>query len=59
MYLWDIDRLKEDLKTDAFTEKDRFMYAFMFIAFGVIGTEPSIYVLIENSNCSGIVKLVA
>ena len=50
MYFWKIDRLKEDHKSEAFTEKDRFIYAFIYIAIGVIGFEFMMYVPIENPN---------
>jgi uncharacterized membrane-anchored protein YitT (DUF2179 family) len=39
MYFWNIEKLKEDIRADRVTEKDRFIYALIYLAFSVISFE--------------------
>lgn len=39
MYFWKIENLKEDIKNNNFTEKDRFIYVFIYIVLGAITME--------------------
>lgn len=50
MYFWKIEALKQDIKSNHFYEKDRFSYAFIFIALSVIGMEAMMYAPIEDPN---------
>jgi len=50
MYFWSIDKLKEDQRSGKFTEKDRFIYAFIQIALSIIGMQSVRYMSFENSN---------
>jgi len=50
MYFWKIKQLKEDIKTGRFTEKDRFVYAFIYIVLCAAGIEAMSYLPIENPN---------
>mgnify|MGYP000541776181 CR=1 FL=1 len=50
MYFWKIEELKEDIKTDNFAEKDRFIYAFIYLALSAIGMEAMMHMPIENPN---------
>jgi hypothetical protein len=50
MYFWNVERLKEDIKADNFKEKDRFDYAFIYIALSAIGMEATTYMPVESPN---------
>lgn len=50
MYFWKIEKLKEDIKSDNFNEKDKFLYAFIYIAFGVVAMELLSYFPVESPN---------
>lgn len=39
MYFWNIEKLKEDIRADRTTEKDRFIYALTYLGLGAIGVE--------------------
>ncbi len=50
MYFWKIDKLKEEIKAGKLTEKDRFLYALIYIVFGAIGMETMMLLPLENGN---------
>ena len=39
MYSWNIEKLKEDIRADRSPEKDRFIYALIYLGLGAIGVE--------------------
>ena len=50
MYFWKIEQLKEDIKSNRLSEKDRFIYTFIYIALGAIAMESMIWMPLENPN---------
>jgi len=44
MYFWKIENLKQDIITPKFSEKDRFIYAFIYISLSVIMIEALTYI---------------
>lgn len=50
MYFWNILQLKEDIRSGDFGEKDRFIYAFIYIALATIGMEVSGIIPLEDRN---------
>ncbi len=50
MYFWKIENLKQDIQEKQLTEKDKFIYTFISILFGVIGMELMILMPTENTN---------
>ncbi|TOO77290.1 hypothetical protein CGH30_25110, partial [Vibrio parahaemolyticus] len=39
MYFWDVQSLKNDIRANKLSEKDKFLYMFLSIAFVTIGIE--------------------
>ena len=50
MYFWKIEKLKEDIKSDRFSEKDRFAYFIVGITLSAIGMETTTGLVEENPN---------
>ena len=50
MYFWKIEKLKEEISQNKFDEKDRFSYAFIYIAMTAIFMEAMSYLPVENPN---------
>lgn len=50
MYFWKIESLKEDIKANEFTEKDRFIYAFIYVALSANAMEAMTHMPVENPN---------
>lgn len=50
MYFIKINKLKEDIREKRFGEKDRFIYAFIYIFLNTLFIEFSLYFPIEESN---------
>ena len=50
MYFWKIEALKEDIKKDQFTEKDRFVYGLIYIVLCAAGMEAMMRLPIESPN---------
>ncbi len=50
MYFWKIEDLKRDIKEKQLTEKDRFIYALIFVVFSAIGMELVALMPMENGN---------
>ncbi len=50
MYFWKIEALKEDIKSNKFTEKDRFVYGLIYIVLCAAGMEAMIRLPIESPN---------
>jgi uncharacterized membrane-anchored protein YitT (DUF2179 family) len=58
MYFWNIENLKADIKADNFGEKDRFIYAFIYIALSAVGMEAMMRMPVENPNIWDLVNSV-
>ncbi len=50
MYFWNIEALKNDIRADNFSEKERFIYFVIYFVFSAIGLELVMYMPIENAN---------
>lgn len=50
MYFWKIEALKEDIKNDRFSEKDRFLYGLIYIVLCAACMEAMMRLPIENPN---------
>lgn len=50
MYFWKIEALKEDIKNNRFTEKDRFVYGLIYIVLCAGGMEAMMRLPIESPN---------
>jgi uncharacterized membrane-anchored protein YitT (DUF2179 family) len=50
MYFWKIEKLKEDIKNKTFSEKDRFIYAFIYIILSAVLMESPKWFPTENMN---------
>lgn len=50
MYFWKIDKLKEDIKKNRLLEKERFVYAVIYLTLSAIGTELMMFMPVENPN---------
>jgi uncharacterized membrane-anchored protein YitT (DUF2179 family) len=50
MYFWRIEKLKEDIRANRLTEKDRFIYALIYIAVSAAAMEVMLYIPLENTN---------
>lgn len=48
MYFWRIENLKEDIRSGELSEKNRFVYALIYIVLFSLGMELSVYMPIEN-----------
>ena len=59
MYFWKIDKLKEDIKAGRLTEKNRFLYALIYIVLGAVGIEFMKLMPIENGNLWDFVSSVS
>jgi hypothetical protein len=50
MHIWKIDKLKEEIKKGELKEKDRFLYALIYIILGAVGMEAMGLMPIDNGN---------
>jgi uncharacterized membrane-anchored protein YitT (DUF2179 family) len=50
VYFWNIKALKNDIRENRFSEKDRFIYFIIYFVFSAIGLELVMYMPIENAN---------
>ncbi len=50
MYFWNIKGLKDDIKCSRFGERERFIYAFIYIVLMTIGFELTMYLPLEHLN---------
>ncbi|KOO12754.1 hypothetical protein AKJ18_22210 [Vibrio xuii] len=50
MYIWNIESLKEDIKSGRLTEKDRFIYMFLTLIFTVLSIELALRIPVEPGN---------
>lgn len=50
MYFWKIEKLKDEIKTNNLKEKDRFIYAFIYIALSTIVMETLVFIPVEELN---------
>ena len=50
MYFWKVEKLKEDIQTNKLMEKDRFIYALIYIVLGAIAMEVLLLMPIEDGN---------
>ena len=50
MYFWNIEKLKEDIVAERFSEKDRFAYLLIYVVLAAIVMEALLYIEVENSN---------
>lgn len=50
MYFWKLDKLKEDIRTDKLTERDRFIYTLIYLVLAAIGIEVMMLMPLENGN---------
>lgn len=59
MYFWNINKLKKDIKNNTFTEKDRFLYGFIYIGLGIIATEAIMFMPKEKLNSCDIFDAIS
>ena len=50
MYFWRIEKLKEDIRANQLSEKDRFIYAFIYVVLGAIGMEAMMFMPLEHGD---------
>ena len=50
MYFWNIQDLKKEIGTGNLSEKDRFIYAFIYLVLTTIGFELMDHIPVENRN---------
>jgi hypothetical protein len=50
MYFWRIEKLKEDIRANRLSEKDRFIYALIYFVLGAIVMELAMLMPLENGN---------
>jgi len=50
MYFWKIEKLKEDITSGELTEKDKFIYTFIYIILGAVVMEILFWTTIDNGN---------
>jgi len=58
MYFWKIEKLKEDIRESKLTEKDRFIYALIYLVLGAIVMELMMLTQIENGNVWDLINSV-
>ena len=59
MYFWKIEKLKEDIRTNQLTEKDRFIYALIYLVLGAIGLEVMMLMPLEDGNIWDLISSIA
>ena len=59
MYFWKIDSLKEDIRNGQLPERDKFIYAFIYIILTAVGLEALSWVPIENGNSWDILNSIS
>lgn len=50
MYFWKIEKLKESIRENKLTEKQRFIYLILYVVLGAICLEVMAYIPTENPN---------
>ncbi len=50
MYFWKIEKLKDDIASGRLNEKDRFIYALIYVVLGAVVVEVMMLMPIENGN---------
>ena len=50
MYFWKIEKLKQDIRENSFNEKDRFLYACIYIALGIVFMKLAMFYPVSEKN---------
>ena len=58
MYFWKIEKLKEDIRTNQLTEKDRFIYTLIYLILGAIAMEVMMLMPLEDGNVWDLINSV-
>ena len=58
MYFWNIEKLKEDIVAERFSEKNRFAYLLIYVVLAVIVMEAFLYIEVENLNIWDVVSSI-
>jgi len=58
MYFWKIDRLKEDIKNGELVEKDKFIYALIYIVLCEVALYTMAWIPIEDGNVWDVIDTV-
>lgn len=59
MYFWRIESLKEGIISGNLTEKDRFIYAFIYFVLTAIGYEVMLLMPLENGNVWDLISSIS
>lgn len=59
MYIWKIEKLKKQIKNDKLTEKDRFIYVFIYVVLSAIVNEVMTLLPLENGNVWDLINSLA
>ena len=58
MYFWNIEKLKEDIVAERFSEKNRFAYLLIYVVLAAIVMEAFLYIEVENLNIWDVVSSI-
>ncbi len=59
MYIWNIEKLKDQIRNNELTEKDRFIYVLIYVVLGAIVMELMTLMPLENGNVWDLINSVA